>query len=181
MAEVLAMTRPDLVLGLVLIDPTHEGIFSAVPWRMRLAETLMLRGIVIRHRLGRSAPIVKAMAHDFAAKCTSDVSVQESLVRAYVASYSSTSQLATIGRENRLSGRCASWVEPIRERHSFPSVPIAMMMAGDKPLAELSRSLNETVSPTAERHIIAESGHYIHRDCPEAVLAALDGVLGRRG
>jgi hypothetical protein len=138
----------------------------------------MLRGIVVRHLVGRARPIVTAMAEELAVRCTTDTETREALVRAYEASYSTTSQLSTIGAENRLSSHCAAWVRPIRDAHGFPDVPISVLMAGDKPLSERSRSLNETVAPGAEHLFVAESGHYIHRDDPEAVLTALDGVLG---
>ena len=126
----------------------------------------MLRGIVVRHLVGRARPIVRAMGEELAARCTADVGTRERLVRAYEASYSSRSQLSTIGAENRLSGHCTSWVRPIRDAHPFPDVPIAILTAGNKPFWELSRSLNETVAPGAAHVFVADSGHYIHRDEP---------------
>lgn len=87
LTEVLALT--DLVRGLVLVDPTHEDVFSAVPQRVRAAEALMLRGIVVRHLVGRARPIVTAMAEELAVRCTTDTETREALVRAYEASYSS--------------------------------------------------------------------------------------------
>lgn len=177
LAEVLALTRPDLVRGLVLVDPTHEDVFGAVPLRLRLAEAAMLRGIVVRNRLGRARPVVAGMAQELAEHCSSDPSTRAKVVRAYVASYASTSQLATIGRENRLAASSAAWVRPIRAAHAFPDIPITMITAGDKPLADLSRTLNEQVAPAAELHFVERSGHYVHRDSPEDVLAALNRVV----
>jgi pimeloyl-ACP methyl ester carboxylesterase len=177
LAEALALTRPDLLRGLVLLDPTHEGVFDAVPLRMRLAESVMLRGIVVRHWFGRAGPIVHGMATDLAEHCTSDDATRARITEAYEASYSKTSQLATIGRENRISGHCSSWMEPIRAQRTYPDIPIIVLMAGDKPFADRSRALNEAATPSAEHVFIQESGHYIHRDHPSAVLDALDRVV----
>lgn len=181
LAEVLALTRPELVRGLILIDPTHEGVFAGVPLRMRLAEAAMMRGIVVRHWFGRARPIVHGMAEDLAGHCATDEATRARVVLAYEASYAKTSQLAAIGKENRLSGRCGSWVGPIRAECTFPDVPITMLMAGNKPFAERSRRLNSAVTPDAELVVIEESGHYIHRDHPDAVLTALDRVRGQSG
>lgn len=136
-----------------------------------------MRGIVVRHWLGRAAPIIHGMAADLAENCTTDEATRTRIVAAYEASYSTTTQLATIGRENRQSGRCGPWVRQIRAEKNFSDVPISMLVAGTKPFAERSRELNEAVMPMdAEVVVVSESGHYIPRDCPEAVLAALDRV-----
>ena len=179
LTQMLALTRPDLVVGLVLVDPTHEDVVAAIPMRMRLAEEAMMRGIVVRHWLGRAKPIVHAMAQDLADHSTSDEATQERLISAYEASYATTSQLSAIGRENRISNRCGGWVRKIRTGHAFPPVPVEMLMAGNKPFAERSRELNERVAVGAERTLVEDSGHYIHRDSPTAVLHALDRVLRR--
>lgn len=181
LAEMLALTRPGLVAGLVLIDPTHEDVFTEIPRRMRVAEGVMLRGIVIRSRLGRAKPIVRAMGEELAERSTSDEHARSLVVAAYEASYSTTSQLAAIGRENRISGRCAAWANAIRARHQFPDVPIEMMTAGQKPFAERSQELNESISVAMTSTRVDDSGHYIHHECPALVVEALDRVLRRVG
>ena len=179
LAQMLALTRPNLVSGLVLVDPTHEDVVAAIPMRMRLAEAAMMRGIVVRHWLGRARPIVHAMAQDLADHSTTDEATHERLVSAYEASYATTSQLSAIGRENRISNRCGDWVRTIRARNAFPPVPMEMLMAGSKPFADCSRELNAAVAAGAGSILVEDSGHYIHRDCPNAVLHALDRVLGQ--
>lgn len=177
LAQMLALTRPDLVAGLVLVDPTHEDVVAAIPLRMRLAEEAMMRGIVVRHWLGRAKPIVHVMALDLADHSTSDDATRARLISAYEASYATTSQLSTIGRENRISNRCGGWVRKIRTGNAFPPGPVEMLMAGNKPFAERSRKLNESVVVGAECTLVEDSGHYIHRDSPESVLNGLDRVL----
>lgn len=127
--------------------------------------------------VGRARPIAHGMAEDLAGHCATDEATRARVVLAYEASYAKTSQLATIGKENRLSGRCGSRVGPIRAEWIFPDAPITMLMAGNKPFAERSRRLNEAITPNAELVMIGESGHYIHRDHPDAVLTALDAPV----
>ena len=38
LAQLVAFSRPDLVAGLVLMDPAHEETIATVPWRFRIAE-----------------------------------------------------------------------------------------------------------------------------------------------
>jgi len=106
LAELVALTRPELVRGLVLVDPTHEDLFAEIPLRMRLAEAVMMRGIVVRHRLGRARPIISGMAEELADHCANGGATRAGIVAAYEGSYAKASQLATIGVENRLHYRC---------------------------------------------------------------------------
>ncbi|SNT32007.1 Pimeloyl-ACP methyl ester carboxylesterase [Asanoa hainanensis] len=183
LAELTTLARPDRVVGLVLVDPYHEEMAAAVPRALRAASSAMLAGMVLSKVVGLFPRIAAGMGRSLAERCTPDPGVQTLLVDAYLASYATLAQVAAIGAENRLGDSSVREVRAARVAGTAPDIPMRILTAstGKPPkLQELARELAERSAATFPRGkhvVVSESGHYIHKDQPAAVLAAIEAVI----
>ena len=179
LAELAARSCPDMVAGLVLIDPFDEAFAADVPRRLRAASAVMLHGIVLLQSVGLFRRIATRMGRELAERCTEDPGIRAALVDAYVASYRTVRQVAMIGAENRLGDACAREIRAARAASPIPDVPLRILTAArDKPPALQQRVADRAARTAADlpraAHIaVPDSGHYIHHDQPRAVIDAL--------
>jgi pimeloyl-ACP methyl ester carboxylesterase len=183
LAELAARSRPDIVAGLVLIDPFDEAFTADVPRRLRAASKVVVNGIVLLHLAGLFRRIATRMGRELAERCTQDPGIQASLVGAYVASYRTIRQVAMIGAENRLGDACTREIRAARTASAIPDVPVRILTAtrGKPPalqqhVADLAGRTAADL-PRAEHIVVPDSGHYIHHDQPATVIAAIDAVV----
>ena len=182
LAELLARRHPDLVCGLVLVDPAHEDMTATLPGPVRrlnwsvsehlpsLLLALGLLGPVVRWRSGRTAE-----------RFTDDPRIRSMVVDAYAAH--GRRQQVRASRDE-LRGIAAS-TPLIRQAHaasSLPDVPVVVLSAtrGFPPrFREGWTALQAgTTAATRGRHIVvADAGHVIHHDWPELVAEAVLEVV----
>jgi pimeloyl-ACP methyl ester carboxylesterase len=181
-AELTTLARPELVLGLVLVDPFHEEMPAAVPLPLRAASNIVLTGIVLLKAVGLFPRIATAMGRQLAERCTDDPAVQTLLIDAYLASYATITQVATIRAENRLANTSRRAIRAARALSTVSDVPMRILTATrGKPqaLQQQAHHIGERTATTFRRGqytAVADSGHYIHKDQPSAVLAAIHAV-----
>jgi pimeloyl-ACP methyl ester carboxylesterase len=184
LAQLAMLARPDRVLGLVLVDPFHEAMVAEVPLFLRVASRLMLNGVVLVKAVGLFPRIAARMGGELAERCTDDLSVRALLTKAYVASYATIGQVAMIPAENRLGAACIREVRAARTRSAVPDVPMRILTAtrGKPPaLQQRARQLADGIVaefPRGEHVVVPDSGHYIHKDQPAAVISAIGSVAG---
>jgi pimeloyl-ACP methyl ester carboxylesterase len=181
LAQLAAFARPGRIAGLVLVDPTHEDVFAAVPLALRLSSAAMMRGAATLHLVGLAGGVLRSMGRQLAARSTDDPGAREAIARAYAAAYRRRSQFRMIRAENRVADRCGAWVRPIRARSALPDVPVVVLSAGRKPptLRDRAVASHRSVAAAAPRGafvLVDDAGHYVHHRCPEAVLDAVDRV-----
>jgi pimeloyl-ACP methyl ester carboxylesterase len=184
LAEFAAAARPDAVLGLVLVDATHEEVMAAVPVNLRIASDLMLNWMVVLKSLGLFEKKLAQHGRALAARCTDDPEIQRLLTEAYLASYASRGQVAAIRAENRLASRVTE-ARRTRAAMTLPDLPVTVLTATrGKPPALQIRSA-ELADQTAARYrqgqhvVVPDSGHSIHQDQPAATVAAIKAAAGQ--
>ncbi|GIF76530.1 alpha/beta fold hydrolase [Asanoa siamensis] len=183
LAELAACARPQSVVGLVLVEPFHEDTTTAVPWRLRAASTAMLNGIVALKAVGLFPRIAAGMGRALAERCTADPRTRALITAAYLASYSSIGNVATIRAENRLADVHTDQTRAARAWSPRPDVPMRILTAtrGKPPaLRQRSHDLADATAagfPRGERRVVADTGHYIHKDQPAAVAEAIADVV----
>jgi pimeloyl-ACP methyl ester carboxylesterase len=181
LAQLAATRRPEAVRGLVLEDATHEDVLKRAPLWMKLAERGMGIGVMAAYRLGLFGRLAARSARHLAEHSSDDAGVRELLVRAYMDSYATRSQVSMIRDEAALSDRGIAELRRWRATHRLPDVPLIALSATDKPAKLREMCLGHAEDVCAElpraRHIVVDrAGHYIHRDRPDAVAAAVDRV-----
>ncbi|MGV9213064.1 alpha/beta fold hydrolase [Micromonospora sp. RB23] len=183
LAELAALARPDRTRGLVLVDPFHEDTTTEVPLALRVSSNLVLNALPLLKAIGLFNRIAVNMGRELGRRCTDDPRTQELVTAAYLASYGTYGQVATIRAENRLANTCAREVRAARAAAAVPDVPMRILTSTrGKPAALLQRSrelADRTAAhfPRGVHHAVPDSGHYIHKEQPEAVVDAVLAVV----
>jgi pimeloyl-ACP methyl ester carboxylesterase len=165
-------SRPELVAGLVLIDPADPGMLNrrALVAIQRLA--LGLPGVLAT--FGLWTRIARSTARREAAAAVAEREAQDALADALLENLLSPTARKTASAE--LSGTVQSLRGNLEGVESNPiDVPLTVLSAtaggtGRKSRAEWTERnrLLADASPGG-RHVIVEGGHYLHRERPNAV------------
>ncbi|MER7581471.1 alpha/beta hydrolase [Kitasatospora sp. NPDC097691] len=158
LAQLLAWQQPELVAGLVLVDPAHEEF---QPPAIRVAEAAL-------NRLGMLRAALAASSHGPA----------DPLARAEAAVVAHHHQRWTVLAENRLTTVVVPEVRRRRATARLPEVPVAVLSATEGLPGRMRSRWTAMQSQIASRatrgtHIVVRgSGHAVHADQPRAVIAA---------
>jgi pimeloyl-ACP methyl ester carboxylesterase len=183
LVQLVAWRRPDSILGLVLVDPTHEDVFAAVPLHLRILSAALGPGLTVAYALGLFPRLARPMGRKLAELSTTDPELRSAIEAAYLQSYQHRYQVRMIGRENRLADGSRDLVRRARAQANPPDVPLIVLTATTGKLPALqSRStalLAEVAAaaPRGRQILVENAGHYIHHDRPDAVVDAITTVL----
>lgn len=179
LAQLVAFSHPDLVAGLVLVDPAHEETMAAVPWPLQLALSAPGNAALLLHSVGLLGHVVRSTYRPFARRLTEDPQLQILILDAYASSFVQRTQVRMLRDENRLGSKSIPLIRQIRAASSLPDVPVVVFSA-TKGLPKGMRGrwtkLQADLVETAARgeHIIAaDTGHAIHQERPEQVANAV--------
>ncbi|MFG2842013.1 alpha/beta fold hydrolase [Kitasatospora sp. NPDC048296] len=159
LAQLLAWQRPELVAGLVLVDPAHEEFR---PPAICAAEAVLNRLWLLRAALTPAGP-----------------GGEDALARAEAAVVAHPHQRRTVLAENRLTGVAVPELRRRRSAGRLPEVPVAVLSATEGlPRALRARwtAMQSRIAADAVRgnHIVVRgAGHAVHADKPHAVTAAV--------
>ncbi|MES9537473.1 alpha/beta fold hydrolase [Actinomadura sp. NPDC000600] len=185
-AEALARTRPALVRGLVLLDPSCEPE-AWVPVRLAAALTPLATAAGAVLGATRLAGVAGPFGRRMILKHTSrrDEAVPEEVVRSV---YGRGTVVGTVFAEELAYREMAADLAGLRERRPFPPVPLAVVTAlGDLDGADRKREWAEAharlaaMSPHGTRIELPDALHMVPLDRPDAVadaVAALDRMEG---
>ncbi|WP_030165887.1 alpha/beta fold hydrolase [Spirillospora albida] len=180
-AEALARLRPDLVRGLVLVDPSCERD-PRVLVRKAAALTPLATAfgaLLDATRLARMlGPLGRRLV--LARTTTRDEPVPAKTVRAV---YGRGTVLGTVLAENLAYREMAVDLARLRERRRFPAIPLAVLTAlGNAPDSRRARSWAEAhaelagMSPHGSRAELPGCLHMVSLDRPDAVADAVAEV-----
>lgn len=179
-AQLVAWTHPNLIAGLVLVDPAHEDF---QPGTIRAAESALALPSALRRAVGSAERPRRAQAVREADRRSDDPHVRSLLVEAELACDAQAHQRRTGAAESRLLRSRAVAVRRLRTRSQLPDVPVLVLSASQglpKGMRARWTSLQARIAATAvrgEHMVVPEAGHYIHESRPEAVTAAVRTVV----
>ncbi|MGI5167021.1 alpha/beta fold hydrolase [Spirillospora sp. CA-253888] len=182
-AEALARLHPDLVRGLVLVDPSYESDLACPSVRVAAATVPVARAAGAALEATRVARVLGPLGRRIVLRFTSrrDEPVDEDTVRSV---YGRGTVLGTVLAEELAYREMAADLEGLRERRPFPPVPLVVLTAlGDYSDPERARAWAEVharlaaLSPRGRQVELAESLHMVQLDRPDAVADAVDEVL----
>jgi len=183
LVQFAAAARPSQVTGLVLIDPTHEGVMTIVPTRLRITSDLSLAWMVLLKYVGRFDKQLDSFAEGLMKVCSDDPATQQLVLAAYRAEYAERHQVVSILTENRLAGGVAA-ARRARAANPPADVPMTILTATRGKLPALQVRAAELADETAAaykrgQHIVVDdAGHYIHHDQPALAAAAIKAAAG---
>ena len=166
-AEALARLRPDLLGGLVLVDPGCERDARV---RLRPAGPLTPAGrlagalLDVTGLAGLLGPILRRQAMRRISR-SPDVASRLQIRQVY----GRGQVLMRIVLENLAYREQAADLQALRERHPFPGLPLRVITAGAQ--AELA-----ALSPYGEQIVLHDCSHQVQADRPDVVVEAVKGL-----
>lgn len=180
-AEALARLRPDLVRGLVLVDPSHEHDARAVVRPAALLTPLAAAaGAVLAAT--RLAKVAGPRGRRLVLGRTSrrDEAVPDSVVRSV---YGRGTVIGTVIAEELAYREMAAELARLRERRPFPPVPLVVVTAlGDVDDPRRQRRWSEgharlaAMSPLGSQIVLPDALHMVPLDRPDALADAVARV-----
>ncbi|MFF2074134.1 alpha/beta fold hydrolase [Kitasatospora sp. NPDC058162] len=165
LAQLLARERPELVAGLVLVDPAHEEFR---PRAISALESLLLRAGMLRTAPAPAAPVAG-----------------EALARAEAAVLAHPHQRRAVLAENRLTNRATGQLRRRRAAGPPLRVPVTVLSATTglpRGLRARFTAAQAGITAGTDRGVhllVPGAGHAVHADRPEVVAAAVREVSGR--
>lgn len=184
LAQRVAWAVPELISGLVLVDPAHEEFHPLVG---RLADEAFARLFAMQKALGLAERSIRKSALRAAQVATGDRRVQELLIDAELACYGHKHQMRTAMAENRMVRDQIFVFRRLRASSQLPDVPVTVLSATEglpKGMRAQWSTLQAQIAAVAERGeylVVPEAGHYIHQSQPEVVTKAVLSVVERAG
>jgi pimeloyl-ACP methyl ester carboxylesterase len=183
LAQLVAFSRPDLVAGLVLVDPAHEETIATVPWRVRIAEAASGHVALLLHSAGLAGRMTRSAYGAFARRVTEDPQAQALILDALVAYSAKRTQVQVIRDEHRLLAKALPAIARTRAASALPQVP-GVVLSATKGLPQGPRDswtkLQAGLAAAmggAEHIVVADTGHAIHQQRPEVVASAIIRVV----
>jgi pimeloyl-ACP methyl ester carboxylesterase len=191
-AEALARTRPDLVAGLILVDPSCESaarprrplLSMLVKWLVRRLVTPALRAVgVLAGATGAARLLGPWSRSRFMRRISHRDPVPPALVSAV---YGRGSVVGAAMVENAVYGEMASDLIGLRRARPFPKIPLTVLTAiGDLRSARRRDALIEChrrlagMSPYGHQVSLAGARHLLQTDRPDAVAEAIIKIGSR--
>lgn len=180
LAQVLAWRRPELIAGLVLVDPTHEAMLRHMPPELREAMRAQQESFATmtaeEYVASNAAEVAEA-----AAGVTDDADIRALIVDAWRACYADDSRLRAVHAEATAAEESMARAAELREAHRFPTVPSVVLSATtgmpEDVRAVITDLHGQVATALGAEHVsVADAGHYIHWDRPGAVVGAVRRV-----
>ena len=178
-----AAQHPDLIAGLVLVDPADEIYWSKLPPEIHQESTDSGTMIMERHAAGELAAVVRESFTPFVDRLTDNQRRRNLLLDAYESCYASEWQAGMVLTESDLFSNSISLIHKIRSAAPLPDVPVVVLSATKGAAAEhramwtavhaeLARSV-----PRGTHTVLADTHHAINVERPEAIASAITQVI----
>jgi pimeloyl-ACP methyl ester carboxylesterase len=184
--RVLAQLHPELVSGLVLVDPSHEDMLDATPTpRAAKVDATVIRGIAAVAPLGMARVGGRLYSGTVVAQLRKapDEATRSSLRRTTLLTSCSVSGLRAATAELTGLEAALRQVQEVTASRPVPPVPLVVISAAapGRSEAEAKGRLvmddlhvkQAAVSPLGRRVLAEHSGHLVPLDEPEVVVAAV--------
>jgi len=182
LAQLVAMQHPELIAGLVLVDPADEE-FLAIS-REGFQQGLALgQAVLEQYANGELASTVLETFRPFAQRLTDDQQAQTLMLEAYLSCYAARSQARKVLGEHRMISDSLLVIRQTRQERKLPDIPVVIISATtDTPKAEretwtgFHADLAASV-PSGEHVILADTSHAMNQERPTEIAAAINRVL----
>ncbi len=183
LVQLAAVQHPELIAGLVLIDPADEIYWSQLPAEIHQESVETGKLAMQRQAAGTMDELIRDFYTSYVRMLTGDKRLQALLLAAYESCYATQSQARMVRDEALLFNSCGPEIHQIRSTAALPDVPVVVLSAtiGAAPehRAKWTAAQAEVARSVARgTHIeLPDTHHAINEFRPEAIVAAVGQVL----
>jgi pimeloyl-ACP methyl ester carboxylesterase len=184
LAQLVTWARPELIRGLVLVDPSHESFWSELTPETRVEIGRHPSRTSPASEDPRSTNVLRygrELANDVARSIGGDPQVQELLIEACLSYLETDEQLFTYLDEVPMIIDHLDELVARRSKGVWPKVPVVLLTATmggpEDSTADVIAVQDQVVAAVNGRHVIVpDAGHYIHVDRPDLVVKCVREV-----
>jgi pimeloyl-ACP methyl ester carboxylesterase len=183
LAQLVALDHPDLIAGLVLVDPAQEAYLAALPAEELQQGVAFGDSILQQHADGGLAGTIRDVFGPFARRLTNDQRLQDLILEAHVWCYATPSQARMVRDEHRLVIESLPGIRQARAGRTLPDVPVAVFSATTgrpEREREVWTGLNAQVAasvPKGEHVVLADTSHAVNQERPGHIANTVNGIL----
>jgi len=182
LAQLVALSHPELVSGLVLLDPADENYLAAPPG---LSEGIAMgEQALAQYASGELPGTVRDAFGTYARRLTSDPQVQKLILDAYVRSYAKRTQAAMVQDEHQLIADSLTTIQQRRAKSPALTVPVILFSATTgQPQPDRERytayhaALIESL-PAGQHVVLPDTTHAMNQERPTELAEAIISLLG---
>jgi len=184
LAQLAAIRHPELVSGLVLLDPADENYLGSSA--EGLSEGLALgEHVLAMHASGKLADTVRETFGPYARRLSGDPQVQDLILDAYARSYGKRTQAAMIRDEHQLIADSLQVIQQRRAGQPPLAMPVILFSATTgQPQPERERYTASHAAliaslPAGQHVVLADTTHAMNQERPAEIAEAIISLLGR--
>ncbi len=183
LAQLVALRHPELVAGLVLVDPAEEEFLAALPPEQYQQEIAAGQIVVDRYADGTLPGLVRDMFGPFAQRLTADAQLRALILDAYVSCYAEQTQARMVADEKRLVLESLPRVRRSRAGRVLPDVPVVVFSAttGRSPeQREMWTGLHAKLAasvPHGTHIVLADTSHATNQERPAEIAEAVNRII----
>jgi len=183
LAQLVAIRRPELVAGLVLVDPAEERYLSALPSDDLREGVRMGEAVVEQHAKAELPATIRSVFGDFATRLSDDSAMRERILDTYVSCYAEQSQARMVLDEHLLVIDSLPRIQRIRQTTPLPDIPVVIFSATeDRPEGQRETWTGMHVElaasiPRAEHIVLAHTSHAANQERPAEIADAINRIV----
>ncbi len=183
LAQLVAFRHPELVAGLVLVDPADEKFLAALPPEEYRQEITSAAAVLDQYASGTLPDTVRDTFRSFAQQLTADQQVQALILDAYVSCYARQSQARMVGEEKRLVFESLPLVQQSRAAGTLPDVPVVIFSATtgrSKEQRELWTGFHADLAasvPRGKHVVLADTSHATNQERAPEIAEAINRII----
>ena len=121
LVQLAALMRPELVAGMVLVDPAEEQYLAALPAEELQQGITLGESVISQHADGTLPGTIRVAFAGHAQHLTDDPQLQDLILDAYVYCYATPTQARMIRDEHQLAIRSLPQIRRLRAEGTLPS------------------------------------------------------------
>jgi len=183
LVQLAALSYPDLVSGMVLVDPAEDQFLAALPPDEAQQGITFGATVLSQYADGTLPELVRDTFGPFARQVTDDPQVQTLILDAYVSCYAKQSQARMVRDEHQLIFGSLPAIRRLRAESTLPDVPLAVLSAttgSPREQREIWTSYHAILAASVPRgrHIVlADTSHAINQERPAEIAAAVTEMI----
>jgi len=182
-AQLVALTYPDLVAGMVLVDPAEEQFLAALPPEEARQGITLGETVLSQFADGTLAGFVRDTFQPYARRLTGDPRIEALILDAYGSCYAKQSQARMVRDEHELIFCSLPAIRRLRAQGALPDVPVVVLSAttgsptGQRDVWTRYHAALAASVPSGKHIVLADTSHAINQERPGEIAAAIIDVI----